>query len=84
MQMHKANIVEDAAWAAGAVAVRFIAVRVRDHRFRTNLPSARPSRFPAAGFTILPPHACEFLDGFIDWSYGGKSRVSSSSTKAPI
>jgi hypothetical protein len=41
MQMHEADSVEDAAWIAVVVTVRIIAVRVRDHRFRTNLPSTR-------------------------------------------
>jgi hypothetical protein len=49
MQMHEAEIVEDAAWVVGAVAVRIIAVRVRDHRFRTILPSARPRAPMATG-----------------------------------
>ncbi len=34
MQMHEADIVEDAASIVGAVAVAFSAVRVRDHCFR--------------------------------------------------
>ena len=58
MQMHEANMAEDAALVVGAGAVRIIAVRVRDHCFRTNLPSTRPSRdrfSTAAGFP--PPHS---------------------------
>ena len=44
MQMREADIVEDAAVVVGAAAVRLIASRACDHCFRTNLPSARPSR----------------------------------------
>jgi hypothetical protein len=58
MQMHEASIAEDAALVAGAGAVRIIAVCVRDHCVRTNLPSTRPTRdrfSPAASFP--PPHS---------------------------
>jgi len=50
MQMHEADSVEGAAYIVGPVAFRFIAVRVRDHCFCTNLPSARPSA------TVFPVH----------------------------
>ena len=79
MQMHEPDIVEDA--VAGAVAVRFIAVRVRDHCFRTNLPSARPSRHPAAGFTTPPrrsvPPATAFatLAGVAPWPHSRLRQV---------
>jgi|HubBroStandDraft_2_1064218.scaffolds.fasta_scaffold1479090_1 hypothetical protein len=86
MQMHEADIVEDAAVVAGAIAVRLIASRACAHSF---VPICRPhgqppTGFPRRRFTTLPPRACEFRDGFIDWFYGRKGRISSSSTKGPI
>jgi hypothetical protein len=41
--MHEADIVEDAAWVVGAVAVQFVAVPVRDHCLCTSLLPARTS-----------------------------------------